>query len=224
MKIFKSIKDLLYSKSVVDDDTKKWIFDTYAWALKSFGSDIFYDDTVLVLPTNDYFPDNSSDPSELALLIFERVKKLAGMDEWDCDLVAQDPDVDPVISPAIVINNAPKGPAGSFKLEGNDNRVVITYNPDLIKKPEELIATFAHELSHYLSAVASELPPGGEEAWEPATDLIAVFIGFGVFLANSAFTYESYSSIDAQGWSARSQGYSKKVPEGLFFDQYALSI
>jgi len=208
MNMINTIKALFRSKPLVDDDTKAWIFDTYAWALNNFGSDVFYEDTVLVSPTNDFFPDRSNDPEELVRLIFDRVKKLAGMEEWECELSAQDSDVNPVVAPTVVIHNAPKGPAGTFGLKNDNSNIVnITYNPDLISNPEMLIATFAHELSHYLSFIATDLPPGGEDAVEPATDLIAVFIGFGIFLANTAFTYESYTSVDAQGWSVQSQGY-----------------
>jgi len=210
MSIVKSIKEMFKQKPFVDADTKAWIFDTYSWALRNLSSDIFYGETVLVLPTNDFFPDKSSDSEELSLLIFERVKKYAGMDGWECELLSQEQDVNPVVSPTVVIHNSPKGPAGTFSIQKDDlnkNKATITYNQNQVKNPQMLIATFAHELSHYLGATIVEFPPGGEEAWEPATDLIAVFIGYGLFLANTAFTSEAFTGIDSQGWSTQTQGY-----------------
>lgn len=135
---------------------------------------------------------------------FEKVRKYAGMENWPCKLEAQEDDINPVVAPTIVLSGAPSGPAGTFQF---GDEAIITYNTNLIKRPESLIATFAHELAHYLSGVAKEPPPGGDEYWEHATDLTAIFLGFGIFLANSAFTFEQYTSVDSQGWSSRRQGY-----------------
>ena len=50
-------------------------------------------------------------------------------------------------------------------------------------------------------------PPGGEGFWEPATDLVAIFLGFGIFLTNSAFSFQQFTGIGTQGWSAQTLGY-----------------
>ena len=76
------------------------------------------------------------------------------------------------------------------------------------------MATFAHELAHYLSYRCEVPPPGGEENLEFATDLLAVHMGFGIFLVNSAFTFSQYTDHDSQGWEYQRMGY---------LDQYALS-
>ena len=52
-------------------------------------------------------------------------------------------------------------------------------------RPESLISTFAHEFAHYLIHSVDAPTPGGEELEEHATDLVAVFMGFGVFLAST---------------------------------------
>ncbi|TLU67496.1 hypothetical protein FE810_00640 [Thalassotalea litorea] len=70
-----------------------------------------------------------------------------------------------------------------------------------------MIATFAHELAHYLTASAKQEPPGGWENWEFATDITATFLGFGVFMANSAFNFRQYTDSDSQGWQASRNGY-----------------
>lgn len=199
---------LFSKKSLLDQNTTQWLFDSYGWALKNFGSDIFYEDTILVTPTNEHFPDKIEDAEEMASKVFQRVKKYAGMESWDCELQAQEPDGNPVVAPTIVIKNAPRGPAGTFAVTGEeDQKIIITYNPDQVRNPVMLVATFAHELGHYLSGIAKEHPPGGEELWEPATDLLATFMGFGLFLANSAFSFSQFADVSSQGWSTQSQGY-----------------
>jgi hypothetical protein len=130
------------------------------------------------------------------------------MEQWPCRLVAQEDDVSPVVDAITVIQNAPKGPAGTFSISGSQEpEVVITYNPAEVTRPQSLVATFAHELAHYLGKMAKCPPPGGEKNWEYATDVLAVFTGFGIFLANSAVEFQQFTSYDSQGWASRTLGY-----------------
>lgn len=193
---------------VVDGEASQWILKAFAWALEQFGTDEFYERTVLVTPTREHFPDPVPRDGDLATVLFARVKRYAGMEDWACQLVAQEEDVEPCIAPTIVMEDAPAGPAGTFSVETEDEpQVVITYNPKQLQDPRSLIATYAHELAHYLSQCAQAPPPGGEKNWEYATDLLAVVMGFGIFLANSAVQFSQYSGIGTQGWSSASQGY-----------------
>jgi hypothetical protein len=48
------------------------------------------------------------------------------------------------------------------------------------------VATFARELARYFVGTFEEPAPGGNALLEPAADLAAVFMGFGVFMANTA--------------------------------------
>ena len=93
-------------------------------------------------------------------------------------------------------------------IEGEkDKEVVITYDPAKVGNPVGLIATFAHELAHYWTASASNPPPGGWEMWEPATDFAAVQMGFGIFLANSAFSFSQFQDAMEIGWQSEQSGY-----------------
>jgi hypothetical protein len=87
------------------------------------------------------------------------------------------------------------------------DRAVITYDPGLLRQPEHLVATFAHELAHYLDYFAEESCPGGEQRREFATDLLAVVMGFGIFLTNSACTFRG----QFDGWSIQRQGYLSQI-------------
>jgi hypothetical protein len=69
------------------------------------------------------------------------------------------------------------------------------------------VATMAHELGHYLVSEIPGPPPGGSDALEFATDMAAVFLGFGTFLVNSAFSFSQFQNHDVMGWSAKRQGY-----------------
>jgi len=179
---------------------------TFKWLLKNFGGDDFYKTTTLVLPTKEYFPSLVDSPEGVAIETFETVKKHAGLENWACTLEAQEEDTNPVVAPTLAIQNIPTSPQGTFQAT-EENEIKITYNPALTTQPIQLVATFAHELAHYLTATSKEDPPGGWENWEFATDIAATFLGFGVFMSNSAFSFSQFSNSDSQGWKSNRSGY-----------------
>ena len=168
----------------------------------------------LVKPTDEFFPDGGNTQSELAESIFRQVKQHAGMSKWPCRLQAQKADPSVIVAPTVVLQGAPVSPLGTFACDSNSDEIIITYNPASVSKPMSLIATFAHELAHYLTATFQEEPPGGWENWEYATDVAAVFLGFGIFTANSCFNFTQYTSVNTQGWQTSRQGYLSE-PEVL---------
>lgn len=185
-----------------------WIIRAFRWALEQYGADVFCNRTELITPTREHFPDVPGDPAQRVASIFERIKTYAGMKDWACKLVAQGPDVNPVVDPLTVVENAPHGPAGTFSMAGAEPAIAqITYNPDSVRDPMALVAMLAHELAHYLGQAASEPPPGGEKNWEFATDLTAVYMGFGFFLCNAAVRFRQFTGIGNQGWVTRRLGY-----------------
>ena len=194
------------SKPLLSEDDRAFQHACFTWLLKHFGGDHFYQGTQLVLPTKEFFPTRVDSPELAARETFEQVKKYAGMEQWPCRLVAQDEDPNPIVAPTVVVQNVEQNPAGTFSA-GDSNEITITYNPKLTTYPEGMVATFAHELSHYLTSTAPEPPPGGWDNWEFATDICATFLGFGIFTANSAVNYRQYSTVDSQGWETYRSGY-----------------
>lgn len=194
------------SKPILSAEDTEFQVATFKWLLKSFGGKDFYEDTKLVLPTRDYFPSKVENEIEAAFTTFNAVKKYAGMGEWPCRLEAQEDDVDTQVAPTLTVQNAPQNPLGTFEAE-NNNEIVITYNPELVNNPTQLVATYAHELAHYLTATSPEEPPGGWENWEFATDIASTFLGFGIFMANSAFNFQQFAYVDSQGWQYNRSGY-----------------
>ncbi len=201
--------------SVEDQDFQHACF---AWLLKHFGGNDFYEEAQLILPTKDFFPSRVGSPEEAAQATFDQVKKFAGMEKWPCTLVVQEEDPNLVVAPTLVIQNAEHNPAGTYVASEN-NEVTITYNPKLSANPVQMVATFAHELSHYLTATTPEPPPGGWDNWEFATDICASFLGFGVFVANSAFSFSQHTSVDSQGWQSSRSGYLTEAEHS-----YALAL
>ena len=191
--------------NLISTDDAHFHIETWKWLLKYYGGVHFFQNTQLVLPTKTFFPAEVHSEHEVASATFESVKSYAGMAEWQCQLIAQETDPNIHITPTIQIQNAPHSPAGTFQF--HQNEATISFHPNLIQYPEKLVATFAHELSHYLTANTPEPPYGGWENWEFATDITATFLGFGVFMANSAFHFEQFTTSDSQGWQTSRIGY-----------------
>jgi len=194
------------SKPLLSQSDIEFQVATFKWLLKNFGGDDFYKTTELVLPTKECFPSKVNSPEGAASETFEAVKKHAGLENWVCKLEIQEEDANPIVAPTLAIQNAPTSPHGTFQAT-EENEVIITYNPALASQPTQLVATFAHELAHYLTATSKEEPPGGWDNWEFVTDIAATFLGFGVFMANSAFSFSQYTNSDSQGWKSSRNGY-----------------
>ncbi len=206
------------TKPLLSEEDREFQHACYTWLLKHFGGDDFYKEAQLVLPNKDFFPAQVDSAEEAAQATFVQVKKFAGMDEWPCTLVSQEEDPNLVVAPTVVVQNTVHNPLGTFSAsEGNE--VTITYNPKLATDSIQMVATFAHELSHYLTGTAPEAPPGGWDNWEFATDICATFLGFGIFVANSAFTFQQHTSVDSQGWKTSGGGYLSEAEHS-----YALAL
>lgn len=195
----------------IDADELEWQFACFKWLLTSFEGLERHRTTPLVTPTVAYFPNSSLKGHARAAELFEQVKAHADMADWPCDLIAGEATRETRVATYhhVAREAGHAAPLGTFSVAGagEHTAVTITYNPDHVAHPPTLIATFAHELAHYLMATAPEAPPGGEAVEEHATDLTAVFLGFGIFLANNAKQFSAYTDHTGSGWASSMQGY-----------------
>ncbi|MEZ5587880.1 MAG: hypothetical protein R3E46_12480 [Sedimenticolaceae bacterium] len=175
---------LLDRRPLLDEGHADWMFDVYAWALRNFDPLMFRNETVLVTPTNHHFPGRADSPDEMARLIFDRVVAYAGMAHWPFKLLPPD---SCVLEPDAAVHVI-AGTRGSRAVatEKPSASLTISYDPSHLNNPEAMIAVFAHTLAHYLGTSAREPPPGGAEDWPQVTELLAVFLGFGLMFANTA--------------------------------------
>jgi hypothetical protein len=200
--------------TLLDAELTAWQFASFDWLLRHTGGPAALGSRRLILPTPEFFPQRGRHDPAFAEAIFQQVKIHAGMADWPCELRMQEADPDPMVSAQAFVQGAPQSPAGTFRSLG-EHGALITCHPSQLANPASLVATFAHELAHYLTGRFAEPPPGGWEAWEPATDLAAVFLGFGVFLANTRFDFAHFSDGYVSGWRWRQQGYVSE-PEVLY--------
>lgn len=182
------VLNIFSRRPLLDEAAVGWLFEGFGWALREFDRGVFFDETILVTPSNRHFGGRVDSVEGMANLIFERVKGYAGLAHWPTRLVDQNQCTTDQPQ-RLLIEGAIRGSRGVIP-EGvtEEQRLLITYHPDQINNPEAMIASYAHALAANLGMLAQTPPPGGEEQWPHLTELLAIVMGFGVMFANSAFT------------------------------------
>lgn len=171
---------------VVDEGTRAWLVDTFAWALRWGDAKVFFDTTELVLPTPAFFPERSQSVQQMAEQAFARVAGYAALTRWPLALVEPQAYQEiPALPP----------PAVAAPLRGDnapalgDVSLPLSYHPAQLNQPQAMIASLAQGMSFYLSSQFPEPPPGGMANLPQALDVLAIFMGFGVMMANTAYTF-----------------------------------
>ena len=195
-------------KPPIDDETAEWIGDCFGWLLANRGGRSAFQQVPLVLPTKVFFTRNGTTGHALAEHIFDQVRHHAGLSDWPCRLAPQMQTPNRQVGEFWTVQGGPTAPAGTYRKSPRSNTPTVTYDPGLLGDPIGLIATFAHELAHYLIDTISEPPPGGEEMLEFATDVAAVYMGFGIFATNASYRFTQFGDAFAQGYlSGRELAY-----------------
>jgi len=199
------LKQIFKPGTFLDRDVEAWQLETWAELMDRLGGRSALAETPLVLPTRDFFPPTEASGHARAEHVFAIVRSLMGMDDnWPCRLEAQPIRRGPQKVSDFVVVLGGEDPNGTFRVEPS-GEVVISYAPDLVDHPVQMVSTFAHELAHYL--LAMQEPFGEEETHELATDLTVIYAGFGVFGANAAFAFEQHGDAFSQGWTSQRSGY-----------------
>jgi hypothetical protein len=176
-------------KPLLEEHARQWMFDAFAWCLENFNAKYFFHHTELVIPSNEFFPGRVDSEQGMAELLFNNVKRYAGISHWPTRVLDQGMCAIPNSS-RIEINGPLRIKDGiSDSAVTEDLRITIPFNPQQINNPEGMIASFAHIISHYMGQMAKTQPPGGEEYWPHVTEILAIYLGFGLMFANSAYTF-----------------------------------
>jgi len=114
----------------------------------------------------------------------------------------------------ILLEDDPFGfSSGQYHGRNDNGKFEIWLETSLLEKPEDLIATIAHELSHVKLLGENRLIENDEYL----TDLLTVIFGYGIFNANVAFRFETSSDR----WGYQKQGYLVDQEWGFVLAHYA---
>jgi hypothetical protein len=205
-------------KLPVTDDRKRWIDSSFLRLAGLLGSHRLLEATV-VLPTEKHFPD-PYDRSETALqCMFERVSAQMGLNPADID-VKLFASADEVTRGLVPFRSGETSGAAGLYHHDPAERPHISINESELKDPMALVAVLAHELGHII-LLRPGLVDRDAADMEPMNDLLTVFLGFGIFTANSAFRFEQHQDYSKQGWSARRLGYLSEEQLGYALARFA---
>lgn len=193
----------------VDEATREWIDRRWAWLEEQFGLERVRKLDV-ILPLAAFFPDEFSGNEEDARVLFDRVCRYMNIDAATVELFLYE-DRNPVHD-----EQGRKGTAGLYQEEAGKFRVWVEASN--LTEAIGMVATIAHELGHvYLLGhgyITDEI-----EDHEPLTDLLTVFLGMGIFTANSVIREHYWNAGAVSGWSIGRRGYMSMPMYG-----YALAL
>lgn len=196
----------MFNRRLVEKEIEDWIIESWRRLHGRLGPERSIVLASIALPKPGVFGAPADCDEATGSMIFETVKHLAGLESWPVELESFESLQPDQVSEYVFLSPEQSQPAGLFT-SGESNVPIIRYDIGQVRRPMDLVATFAHELAHYL-LLATGLDTGemGEEA-ELLTDLGAVYMGFGVFQANSAFEFSGHQGFTGTGWASRRQGY-----------------
>ncbi|WP_210396645.1 hypothetical protein [Motiliproteus sediminis] len=179
--------NLFRSAPLVDDATLNLMQQVHCWALEQFGHEHFAQQVKLVPPTNNYFPERISNVDEMAAALARRMANYAGISHWP--LAVTTDTTAPLQLPAALTGPRSTESQPTSAEPQPQQAVVLRYNPLQASDPQAMIASHAQQFGALLLALATEPPPVNELQIPLVAELLAVHLGFGIQLANSAFVF-----------------------------------
>lgn len=188
--------DWLEPRCPLATGVKLWTESRMRWLAEKLGFDRVLRCEV-VLPEHRFFPDPYAQTPDDARRIFDRV----------CGYMKLDPSRFHVsVQPTAPLAGDVGEYHGAVGLYSRADRPCIVLAESLLADPERLVATVAHELAHDI-LLGGGLITVDEEDHEPLADLVPVFLGLGVFLANAPVRDRSYHAGNWEHFQIDKQGY-----------------
>jgi len=179
---------LFSPKEIIDENTKNWILDTFAWAIENFDINVLKEETRLILPNNEFYPGTVSSIDEMAQAMFNNTKNYAGMQKWPIQLTSSAPSMSTPIE-NLRLGAVVRGDQAEIVVAENSEPLTLGFTPNQVNQPQDLIAGISQALASILVVSNKVLPPGGKDYLPQAIDLVACFMGFGVIFANTAYQF-----------------------------------
>lgn len=204
-------------KLPVSEEDRQWLDDGFNRLSRMLGHKRMLE-AKLILPDADHFPDHY-DKSELAVeKMLCRICNYMKVDRSQIDLEIFPDETEELKEMLPYWKGSHNGCAGLYvHPDDESNRMVVALRSSQLDDPMALVATLAHELGHVI-LLGGSLMEHSVKDMEPMTDLLTVFLGFGIFNANSAARLTKWQNDRKQGWSMQRLGY---LPEEIY--GYALA-
>lgn len=182
----KAVFSIFTKPRVVDDQTANNIFAVFLWALENFDATAFVRSTELVKPTRDSFPDRADNELDMVKNAYARVLQYSGLASWPFVLVPQQQVA--AAPPRLVLNSMQRANNTSAVAPSSDV-LMVSYSAPMLKKPMDLVASMSKAVAQHYLYQTGLVPPAGLESFNETSEILSVFMGFGVLVANSAYTF-----------------------------------
>jgi len=186
----------------IEKDDQTWIRETLEWINKEMFP---LESKETILPTKSYFNYDFTGIEKDAEYVLTEVAKIFNtpIDEVELGFYSEEPlELDRGL---ITQTEDGKGSAGMYSQD--EHKCYIDIEVQQLKRPNSLITTIAHELSHYVLIGLNQIYEESEEN-EWLTDLFTIANGFGIFMGNTKFEFNQWQSGDGWGgWQYSMQGY-----------------
>lgn len=176
-----------FQNKLITDTSADWLHASMAWALQNFNAQAFVERTELVTPDADYFPKPVSNPREMAEYVLQRVVELSGIQQWPWRLA---PSAQCAAEPPTLLSlPVTQRFATPTPIQQSEYALLIPFVPEQLKQPQDLVASTAQNCAQHLLWQSQLSPPGGADFFQQTAEVLAVFLGFGVILTNSAYAF-----------------------------------
>ena len=189
-------------ESPLTPEQRLWIDKWFAWLRNEFGDARLHGP--VILPTEEYFPDAYRGTTDDASVLLNRVctymdvkrsrLRLECYQSRSADVVAAS--FDPTLNREYAM--------GLY--DNNGQEIVIWLESTKLDKAQEAISTLSHELGHVHLLGDGRFDQNNPEH-EPLTDLLTVYFGLGIFMANTALSETNWKAGQYSGWSMSRSGY-----------------
>ncbi len=176
-------------------DDRRWLDWRWSWLIDQFGTNF---NREIVLTEPEYFPDGYHYDESSVERYLRRVCDYMDVDRERIQLHYYEE------SPDVVVRDRSRTTAGLY-IESNDH-FQIWIETKQIADPLALVATLAHELAHVRLLGERRVSPEVFDH-ELLTDLLTIYLGMGVFTANSAIREAYWQEGNYSGWQMSRQGY-----------------
>lgn len=195
-------------KSPIGIEARKWIHYNYEWFIGSFGED-YFKSVKLVLPTPEFFPFRFDGTLESAQLTINTLCSRFNIDKNKIYLEGYKEDIENTenaLRDVLPNSEGNHSGAAGYYSQAAKGLYKIAIKKSNLNNPISIIATIAHELCHVLLLGENRISAEDKDM-EPLTDLLTVFLGLGIFTANTAVQFNQWQDGQKQGWSIQRQGY-----------------
>lgn len=195
-------------KLPITAEDKEWVEEVLLFLKDNFGEEYFLS-LETILPNKRYYDHTFTGAEADAEFVLNQTKIYMDVeDDIRLEFFSHSPvemaDGTLLTTPSNNINGTWDSTTGTYENDGNTP--IITIERSQLKDTQSLIATVVYELSYHLN-LDDGFPAETEETAGCIIELVGIAYGFGIFLGNSRFTFNKYSTPTGTNWQTYGKGF-----------------